>query len=57
MTSIAILPLILSMAPADAGTSTRAGQPTPGSAGLGDRLYPTLGNGGYDALHYNLDLR
>ena len=23
----------------------------PGAAGLGDRYYPTLGNGGYDALH------
>jgi aminopeptidase N len=34
-----------------------ASAPTPGSAGLGDRLYPTLGNGGYDALHYDLDLR
>jgi len=35
----------------------RADSPSPGSAGLGDRLYPTLGNGGYDALHYDLDLR
>jgi aminopeptidase N len=31
--------------------------PTPGAPGIGDRLYPTLGNGGYDALHYALDLR
>ena len=31
--------------------------PTPGAAGLGDRLYPTLGNGGYDARHYDLRLR
>ncbi len=30
---------------------------SPGSAGLGDRLFPTLGNGGYDVLHYDLDLR
>jgi hypothetical protein len=29
---------------------------TPGSAGLGDRLFPTLGNGGYDAKHYDLGL-
>jgi aminopeptidase N len=35
----------------------RGGTPTPGSPGLGDRLYPKLGNGGYDALHYDLDLR
>jgi aminopeptidase N len=27
-----------------------------GAAGLGDPLYPNLGNGGYDALHYTLDL-
>jgi len=34
-----------------------AGGPSPGSAGLGDRLFPELGNGGYDALHYDVDLR
>ncbi|MEV7625128.1 M1 family metallopeptidase [Actinoplanes sp. NPDC089786] len=28
--------------------------PTPGSAGLGDRLYPLLGNGGYDVQNYDL---
>ena len=35
----------------------RAASPSPGAPGLGDRLYPLLGNGGYDALHYDLDLR
>src|SRR3954464_11613253 len=35
----------------------RAASPSPGAAGLGDRLFPQLGNGGYDALHYDLDLR
>src|SRR3954469_9761480 len=35
----------------------RADSPSPGAAGVGDRLYPTLGNGGYDALHYDLNLR
>ena len=29
---------------------------SPGSAGLGDPLYPGLGNGGYDVSHYTLDL-
>ncbi|WP_330293024.1 M1 family metallopeptidase [Streptomyces sp. NBC_00576] len=29
----------------------------PGAAGLGDRLHPGLGNGGYDVRHYGLDLR
>lgn len=31
--------------------------PSPGSAGIGDRLFPTLGNGGYDVLNYQLNLR
>lgn len=30
--------------------------PTPGAPSLGDPFYPTMGNGGYDALHYTLDL-
>ncbi len=29
---------------------------TVGSAGLGDTYFPTAGNGGYDALHYNVEL-
>ena len=32
-------------------------RPSPGSPGIGDRLFPTLGNGGYDARHYTLSLR
>ena len=40
-----------------AGAPARAAGPSPGAAGLGDRLDPGLGNGGYDALHYDLDLR
>ena len=39
------------------GTVPAAEVPTPGADGLGDRLYPTLGNGGYDVLHYDLALR
>ncbi|WP_106131336.1 M1 family metallopeptidase [Pseudosporangium ferrugineum] len=31
--------------------------PSPGSAGLGDRLYPLLGNGGYDVKNYDLRVR
>lgn len=54
---IAALPLVLSVTAATASTSSHGGRPSPGSAGLGDRLYPTLGNGGYDALHYHLNLR
>ncbi len=39
-----------------------AAQPTPvstpaaGAAGIGDPYFPTMGNGGYDALHYDLTL-
>ncbi len=29
---------------------------SPGAAGLGDPYFPMLGNGGYDAKHYDLDL-
>src|SRR5690242_15324428 len=31
--------------------------PSPGAPGIGDSLYPTLGNGGYEVAHYALDLR
>src|SRR4051794_20013958 len=41
-------------APASASAFDR---PSPGAAGIGDRLFPTLGNGGYDVQHYDLDLR
>ncbi|BCY07033.1 M1 family metallopeptidase [Actinoplanes sp. L3-i22] len=40
-------------APAYAGT----GHASPGAAGLGDRLYPLLGNGGYDVQNYDLTIR
>ena len=40
-------------------TAVARSQPTPlpaASDGLGDPYYPQLGNGGYDAQHYTLDL-
>ena len=39
-------------------TSTTTTVPTQASAvaGLGDSFYPYLGNGGYDVLHYEIDL-
>ena len=49
---LASLALLVAAGPAGA-TPT----PTPGAAGIGDPLNPTLGNGGYDVLHYDLDLR
>ena len=30
---------------------------SPGASGIGDRLFPGLGNGGYDVQHYDLTLR
>ena len=30
--------------------------PRPGAAGVGDPLYPGLGNGGYDVAHYTIEL-
>ena len=35
----------------------RGGRQSAGAAGIGDPLFPTLGNGGYDVEHYRLDLR
>jgi aminopeptidase N len=52
------LALIAVLAPAaPAGASRWHDQPSPGAAGIGDRLFPDLGNGGYDVRHYHLDLR
>jgi aminopeptidase N len=31
--------------------------PRIGAAGVGDPYFPTMGNGGYDAVHYDLDLK
>jgi aminopeptidase N len=57
-TLLASTALLLTSLPSATGTSAhRPAPPSPGAAGIGDRLYPTLGNGGYDALHYDLDLR
>jgi aminopeptidase N len=50
--AVAIVSLSLLVAAAPAAAS-----PSPGAVGIGDRLNPTLGNGGYDVLHYDLGLR
>jgi aminopeptidase N len=44
-------------APATAVPSSTAAAPSPGAIGIGDPYFPTMGNGGYDALHYDLTLR
>lgn len=51
---VLLIVALLALAPAAA---TAAQAPTPGAAGVGDRLFPQLGNGGYDAIHYDVDLR
>lgn len=38
-----------------ARSQSRWWNPTPGSPGVGDEVFPKLGNGGYDALRYDLD--
>jgi aminopeptidase N len=52
-------PLVLA-APASAGSGDNLGADLrgarPGAESVGDRLFPTLGNGGYDALHYDLGM-
>jgi aminopeptidase N len=50
---VALLASIASLAAAGSATAS----PAPGAAGIGDPLQPQLGNGGYDVLHYDLDLR
>ncbi|MDP9187712.1 MAG: M1 family metallopeptidase [Actinomycetota bacterium] len=50
------LVVVLALGAAPAGAARWPSPPSPGSAGLGDRLFPELGNGGYDVLHYHLDL-
>jgi aminopeptidase N len=51
---LALVATVAFAAPAAAGRQDH--DPSPGAPGLGDRLFPTLGNGGYDARHYHLDL-
>lgn len=37
-------------------TTVEVGDRPPGGAGMGDEYFPTAGNGGYDVVHYDLDL-
>jgi aminopeptidase N len=61
----ALVALVLVTVPATTGAqghATPTGStpipdgPSPGAAGIGDPYYPLLGNGGYDAIHYTIDL-
>jgi aminopeptidase N len=42
---------------APAAASHHHDAPSPGASEIGDPLFPGLGNGGYDAIHYSLALR
>ncbi|MFI0714252.1 M1 family metallopeptidase [Streptomyces inhibens] len=46
--------LALATAVASAATIAAAPGASPGAPGVGDSYFPDLGNGGYDALHYDL---
>jgi aminopeptidase N len=62
----ALVTLVILTAPATGGARGAAtptvaatpvpGMPSPGAAGIGDPYYALLGNGGYDAIHYAIDL-
>jgi aminopeptidase N len=54
--AVALVTVLVAMVAPPAAAAGDA-QPSPGAAGLGDRLFPALGNGGYDVLHYDLTLR
>ena len=42
--------------PGKRGKKPRSGKPGAGARSIGDPLFPQIGNGGYDALHYDLRL-
>jgi aminopeptidase N len=46
---------VLTLAPAASAAGSGVHY-TPGAAGFGDSYFPLDGNGGYDALHYGLDI-
>ena len=48
---------LVAVAPAPAAAADHRAAATAGAAGIGDPLFPRLGNGGYDVLHYDLRLR
>jgi aminopeptidase N len=47
----------IKIANASLDAAARRELPSPGAAGIGDPLFPTLGNGGYEVEHYDLRLR
>src|ERR1700742_1952870 len=58
MKRVALLVTLVALLATAPATFAAHGGPSPGAPGLTppDRLFPTLGNGGYDVQHYDLDL-
>ena len=52
LTALALSAGLIAAVPAQAAPAP----PSPGDPGLGDRLFPELGNGGYDTRHYDLSM-
>src|SRR4051812_38558299 len=53
----AAIVLAIALIPASLAPPALAAAPPAGPQGVGDYLFPTLGNPGYDARHYTLGLR
>jgi aminopeptidase N len=51
----AAISLSLVASPAQAAPAAAKAKPAPGAPGIGDPLFPNLGNGGYDVTHYSID--
>ena len=51
---VAVVLFALAVVASPVSAASRHPGGTPGAAGIGDRLFPQLGNGGYDARHYDL---
>jgi aminopeptidase N len=49
--------VLLGVTPGTAGADEGETGGKPGAPGIGDPYYPLDGNGGYDVLHYDLDVR
>jgi aminopeptidase N len=55
--AVAVTALLLAApAAAEAGKGRTSNQCVAGAPGVGDEYFPTYGNGGYDARHYDLDV-
>ncbi|MDX6665991.1 MAG: hypothetical protein QOG68_2197, partial [Solirubrobacteraceae bacterium] len=47
---------VLAAPAAVAAPARESADPTVGARSAGDEIFPTIGNGGYDAQHYDLNL-